>query len=123
MPGDDRCRRSWGSRIMETFLVGVLCAFDCLVSDGKFGVFRKIYPNSGRVSYTIAPVPSIRARDEPPATILHEFDTEAEAVHVFSRWKEDPLSAQRVRRKKKQPPDPAQTELNLGPLKTKEQAD
>jgi hypothetical protein len=75
---------------METILVGILCLFECLKSDGRYGVFRKTRKSGTRpTTYVIAPVPSIRAYDEPPSSVLREFETEAEALRVFARWQEE----------------------------------
>ena len=102
--------------------VGVIHSFELLKDDGIFGVYRKVYRDgSGRVSYMIAHLPPIEAYTEPPASALLEFSDESEALHTFTRWKEDPLLAQPIGRKREQPKNDAQREFDLGPFKTKQQ--
>jgi hypothetical protein len=99
--------------------VGVVYDFKLLMGDSGVGVYRKQY--RGRTSFIIAPIPPVRAYSEPPTSVLREFATEAEAIQTFIRWKQDRLASQPISRKKKQAPDPAQSELALGSFKTKEQ--
>jgi hypothetical protein len=102
--------------------VGVVHSFELLKDDGICGVYRKVYQDdSGRVTNVIAQLPPVTAYTEPPGSVLTEFADESEALRTFSRWKEDPLLAQPIGRKKEQPRDPAQREFGFGPFKTKQQ--
>jgi hypothetical protein len=100
--------------------VGATHSFELLEGDGSFAVYRKTY-KYGRVTYIIVHLPPVQAYTEPPASALVEFSNESEALRTFLRWKEDPLLAQPIGRKKEQPRDPAQCEFDLGPYKTKQQ--
>src|SRR6516165_10341332 len=94
--------------------VGVVHSFELLTNDEFFGVYRKSYQDgSGRITYVIAHLPPIIAYTEPPASVLVEFINKSEAICTFNRWKEDPLLAQPISRKKKLAPDSAQRELDL----------
>jgi hypothetical protein len=105
---------------VDLIRVGVPHAFEPVKDDGRFGVFRKVYKDgSDRVGYIIAPVPSLKAHDEPPSSVLAEFASEAEAIDTLARWHRDPLLTQPARRKKKQASNPAQGELALGDVKTR----
>jgi hypothetical protein len=99
---------------VDTFAVGTVHEFKLLKAAGSFGVYKKNYRDgSGRTSYVVARLPSIRAWDEPPASALMEFQSESEALETFEKWRRDPLSVSVQPRRKKRLPDPAQTELKL----------
>jgi hypothetical protein len=79
---------------VDLISVGVPHTFELLEDDGRFGVFRKVYKDdSGRISYIIARTPLLKAHEEPPSSVLAEFDTEAEALRVFARTPGNVLAA------------------------------
>jgi hypothetical protein len=103
----------------ETIPVGVVHSFEPLMRAGGYGVWRKTYQGaSGRVTYIIARVPPVKAYSEPPSSALTEFSEESEALSALTRWRQESLSRQRIRRKKEQP-DQSQFELGLEPYKSK----
>jgi hypothetical protein len=105
--------------------IGILHRFELLGADKRFGVFRKLHRDgSGRVTYLVAPLPPVKSptEPEPPSSVLKEFQTEAEALWWFKRWKSDPLQTRPIeRRKQRRQYDPNQAEFALGPYRSKQQ--
>jgi hypothetical protein len=89
---------------------GAPCSFKLLRNNGQFGVYEKAYPG-GRITYLIVRLPSVRVRTEHRASAVAEFQDAERALATFERWRQDPLLTKPYR--KKQAPDPVQTELAL----------
>jgi hypothetical protein len=94
--------------------VGTVHSFELLKDGDQFAVYKKSYQNgTGKISYIIARIPSLRAYSQPPASALMEFGDKSLALATFERWKQDPLLVSPKRARKKLSLDPAQTFLNL----------
>ena len=118
---------------MKTIHVGTPCTFRHVQSYDPFAVYEKIYQDgTERRTYIIARKPPTTAYSMPPASVLAEFSTKAEAVKALQRWKLHPLPPDPVRRPKnpgairrskpgwsrRQAKSPFQGELDLGPFQT-----
>jgi hypothetical protein len=105
---------------MNSIPVGIIHRFEHIESRRNYAVYKKVYQDgSGRVTYVIAQVPAIMAHTEPPSSVLEEFPDRASALGRFTKWTQDPLKIHS--RRKTRNHDPAQCELELGPLQTKEE--
>jgi hypothetical protein len=81
--------------------IGTACTYRHLESHGAFAVYCKIYQDgTNRLTYIIARQPPVQTYTMPPASVLEEFNTEAEALEAFQRWKLDPIPPDPVRRPK-----------------------
>jgi hypothetical protein len=101
--------------------IGNVHKFEHVVGNGSFAVYRKVYQDdSGRSTYVIARIPSIKAYTEPPSSVLEEFADQASALEKFMSWVQDPVQTQPLSPwEKRHPDDSAQKEFDLGPLQTK----
>ena len=105
---------------MNSIPVGTIHRFEHLESRRNYAVYRKVYlDGSDRVTYVIAQIPAIMAYTQPPSSVLEEFPDKASAVGRFAKWTQDPLKVHSWRKTRSH--DPAKSELDLGPLQTKDE--
>jgi hypothetical protein len=105
-----------------SFQCGTSYQYELISDDGGAGVYKRVAAD-GHIDYIIARIPRFQAYGGPaPTTCLREFDSEADALQAFGRWKEDPLMVHADPVSKRQQPfDARQGELSLGQLQSKDE--